>query len=100
MKCDEARLLLDLHLDGELSQEVADALERHLIRCPQCAGELRSLEVTRSLLRDAVDRADSSPAFRERTAARLHDRLAAHLRPPEGADGGRQWALPFPDHDV
>ena len=54
MKCEEAQLLLDLHLDGNLPQELVDRLERHLIRCSRCAGELRALEQARALLREAV----------------------------------------------
>jgi len=95
MKCEEAGALLDLHLEGELPQELADRLDRHLLRCAQCAGELRSLEQTRSLLRKALDPAEPSPAYRERALARLTDRLAPHLRPAADQDVGRQWSLPF-----
>ena len=95
MKCDEAGALLDLHLESELPQELGDRLDRHLLRCAQCAGELRSLEQTRSLLQKALDPAEPSPAYRERALARLTDQLAPHLRPAASQDDGRQWALPF-----
>jgi len=100
MKCDEVKSLLDLHLDGELPMELTAKLDRHLLRCPQCAGELRSLEQTRSLLREAAPPCVPSPAFRERAAARLHTELAAHLRPAGGEESGRQWILPFSRHEV
>ena len=100
MRCEEAQPLLDLHFDGGLPQELAVKLERHLLRCAQCAGDLRSLELTRSLLREAEEPAEPSPAFRERAAARLHDQLAAHLRPVSGPDAGRQWVLPFPRNEM
>ena len=100
MKCEETKSLLDLHLDGDLPLELADKLDRHLLRCPQCAGELRSLEQTKRLLRAAVAPAEPSPAFRERAAARLHNLLASHLRPAVGQEAGRQWILPFSRNEV
>ncbi len=100
MRCEEARTLLDLYLDGELPQELADRLDRHLLRCAGCAGEIRTLEQTLTLLRGAVESAEATPGFRERAAARLQDRLASHLRPSARPAPGRQWALPFPRQDV
>ena len=81
MKCEEARSLLDLYLDHQLPAELTVRLDRHLLRCSQCAGDLRSLEQACNLLRLEAERAEASPSFRERTAARLQDRLAAHLKP-------------------
>lgn len=95
MRCDEGRALLDLFLDGELPEEITTRIDRHLLRCSECAGAIRSLEQTRALLREAVEPAEPSPAFRERTLARLHDRLSHHLRPVERGEVGRQWELPF-----
>src|SRR5438045_1716947 len=95
MRCDEAEALLDIHLDGELPQEMADKLDRHLLRCALCAGQLRSLEQTRTLLRITLQPAEPSPAYRERALARLSDRLAPHLRPTVIQDDGRQWVLPL-----
>jgi len=95
MNCDELKGLLDLYLDGELPDETARQVDRHLMRCQPCAYEVRTLEQTRALLREAVAPAEAAPAFRERATARLLDAFAAHLRPaPEAADG-RQWTLPF-----
>jgi hypothetical protein len=99
MRCEEAQSLLDLHLDNSLPQEMAVKLDGHLLRCSRCAGELRALEQTRALLRDAVLPAEPAPAFLERAAARLHDRLAAHLRPAVPPEAGRQWILPFPHQE-
>jgi anti-sigma factor RsiW len=96
MRCEEAEALLDLHLDNELPQELAVKVDRHLLRCARCAGDLRSLEQTRELLREAVPPAEPSPGYRERASARLHDRLAGHLRKEAESEAGRQWILPFP----
>lgn len=95
MRCEELQSLLDLHLDGELPEEMARKIERHLLRCPACAYEARTLEQTRALLREAVPPAVPSPAFRERASARLLDALANHLRPEAESISGRQWTLPL-----
>lgn len=95
MRCEELRGLLDMHLDGELPEELARKLERHLLRCPACAYEARTLEQTRAMLREAVPAEETSAAFRERTAARLQEALSTHLRPVPQKEAGRQWKLPF-----
>lgn len=99
MRCEETKSLLYLHLDGDLPQELTVKLDRHLLRCPQCSGELRSLEQTRALLREAVPLATPSPGFCERAVARLQAQLSDHIRTPVEQDAGRQWILPFSHHE-
>lgn len=94
MRCDELRGLLDLYLDAELPEELSRKLDRHLLRCPTCAYEARTLEQTRTMLRESVAPAEPSPAFRERTSARLLNAFADRLRVSPAADL-RQWTLPF-----
>lgn len=94
MRCEDAALLLDECLEGLLSEELRTRVERHLLRCSACASELKGLEQTRTLLRDALPRREASPAFRERAAARLEDALQDVLcREPGPAE--TQWELPF-----
>ena len=93
MRCEEMRDLLDLHLDGELPTDTARKIERHLLRCPPCAHELHTLRQTRNMLREAVAPSETTPGFRERTLARLHNEFAPHARP--AAINARQWTLPF-----
>jgi predicted anti-sigma-YlaC factor YlaD len=95
MRCEELSGLLDLYLDGELPEEMARKVDRHLLRCLACAHEVRTLEQTRAMLREAVAPSETSPGFRERTNARLLDAFAAHLRPTQEAERGRLWPLPF-----
>ena len=95
MRCEELQTLLDLHLDGELSEELSRKIERHLLRCPACAYEARTLEQTRIMLREAVPAAETSSSFRERTSARLLDMLTPYLRPETETTQGRQWTLPL-----
>lgn len=93
MRCDELRDLLDLHMDGELPTETARKMERHLLRCQACAAELHTLQQARTMLREAEPTSETTPAFRERTLARLLDNFAPRVR----ADvvNARQWTLPF-----
>ncbi len=95
MRCEEWNHLLDLALDGELPEETARALDRHSMRCPACAYELRTLEQTRRLLRDADLSEAPSESFRARTAARLRDALTDRARPALSREAARQWTLPF-----
>jgi anti-sigma factor RsiW len=96
MRCDELKGLLDLYLDDELPEEQSRKIERHLLRCPACGGELRALEQTRAMMREAIARAEPSPAFRERASARLLAAFSTHLRPAQEMESARQWSLPFP----
>jgi len=98
MKCPEINDLLDLYVDGELPEETRARVERHLLRCVHCAFQARSLEQTRALLRDAYPPAESSPAFREKMAARLHNAFADLLR-PEPEPAANQRSLPFSIHE-
>lgn len=94
MRCEEIKTLLDAHLDNELAEELNRRVERHLLRCPACSYEARTLEQTRALLREAVPPAVPSPGFRERALARLLDALP-ELHPTSAADRTHQWSLPF-----
>src|SRR5579871_4100727 len=82
MRCEEVHGLLDLYLEGELPEETARKVDRHLLRCPTCAYEARTLEQTRAMLREAVLPAETSPGFREKTAAKLLDSLFDRLKLP------------------
>ena len=76
MRCEEWSHLLDLSLDGELPEETARALDRHSLRCPACAYELRTLET------DAPDAARRrSDAKRPPTRFRLRSRRPACATP-------------------
>jgi len=96
MRCADISELIDLYLDGDLSDESRARVQRHLIRCESCAYQLRSMDQARELLRDAHPHAQSSPSFRERASARLQDSFSDVLRREPAADE-TQWTLPFRD---
>jgi len=95
MRCTEIADLIDLHLDGALAEEPQARVARHLMGCAACAFEVRTLEQTRSHLREALPAVESSPSFREKMIARLNHDLADVLR-PEPIQSESQWSLPFP----
>jgi anti-sigma factor RsiW len=95
LRCNEIEEMIDLFLDDALSEEARGRVERHVLRCPDCAFRVRSLEQTLGLLREACPPVDASPSFRERMAARLQDSLSDVLR-PEPAKDARQRSLTFP----
>ena len=93
MNCKEIADLLDLYADSELSEEARARVDRHLMRCAECAYRVRSLEQARFLLRAAFPREESAPGYRERMEARLESDLADLLK-PEPAESTAQWSLP------
>lgn len=95
MRCDEIQELIGAYVDGELPQETAVRMERHLLRCAACSYEARTMEQTRALLQEAIPASELSPAYREKAAARLLDMLAPHLRPEPEPASARQWLLPL-----
>lgn len=46
MNCLKVQSLLSEHLDGNLSGERAESVDRHLEHCPACAAEWRALRAT------------------------------------------------------
>lgn len=66
MNCDDARVLMHGHLDGEL--DLADDLEvqRHIEECPRCASEYATQRAMRTRLKDEAFRFDAPPALKEK----------------------------------
>jgi len=64
--CDDARLLMHGHLDGEL--DLADDLEvqRHIDECPRCASEYAALRAMRTRLKDEAFRFEAPAALKEK----------------------------------
>jgi anti-sigma factor (TIGR02949 family) len=72
--CHWVRSVLTAYLDGELKPSTADAVRRHLERCPECARHAAELERAWKLL-DALETAAPvpriRPGFTERMMARI-----------------------------
>lgn len=94
MRCESAKPLLELHLDGSLPEELARQLEVHLLRCAECAHVMRAAEQALSQLKAAVPRAESSASYRERTQARLLEKFVSE-HPIALAPSPGQWKLPL-----
>ncbi len=95
MRCDEIQELIGAYVDAGLPEDTTHRIERHLLRCPACSYEARTMEQTRTLLQEAIPASELSPAYREKAAARLLDLLAPHLRPAPEPASARQWLLPL-----
>ena len=93
MKCEDWTALVDLYLEGELPETLAHSMERHLMQCAGCAFEVRTLERTLDLLHESVPKIETPPAVIERMEARLHKRLAPHLKSPTPSGGQRALRL-------
>ena len=75
MDCKDVGELLISYLDGELSREEKEPIERHLSTCPHCRQELESLSVTQDQLRRGFAAA-ASKAVPPQAWAKLQQRLA------------------------
>jgi anti-sigma factor RsiW len=66
LNCDDARVLMHGHLDGEL--DLADDLEvqRHIEECPRCAREYAALRAMRTRLKDDAFRFEAPAALKEK----------------------------------
>ena len=94
MRCADFQDLLDLYIDDALPEEMRARLQRHLLRCAECAFQAHTLQQTRAHLRAAYPPQQTTPAFREKMAARLQDAFQDRLR-REPEPNAAQWSLPF-----
>lgn len=79
MNCDEARILLHGHLDGELDLVRDLEVERHLEECPRCAREFATLRAMRTRLREET--------FHFEAPAELKEKIRRALPSPPRAEG-------------
>ena len=66
MNCDDARILMHGHLDGELDLAADLEIQRHLEECPRCASEYAALLAMRTRLKDEEFRFEAPAALKER----------------------------------
>ena len=81
MNCNETQLLADHMVDGELTEELQAAVERHLLRCQACReeiGDLRSLQ-------QSLTASFPCEALSDDVRQAALDRIAVQLVLPAGA---------------
>jgi anti-sigma factor RsiW len=66
VNCDDARLLIHGHLDGELDLVRDLEVERHLEECPRCASEYAALRAMRIRLKDEEFRFEAPAELKEK----------------------------------
>ena len=66
MNCDDARILMHGHLDGELDLAADLEVQRHIEECPRCAGEYAALRAMRTRLRDEAFKFEAPAALKEK----------------------------------
>jgi anti-sigma factor RsiW len=64
--CDDARILMHGHLDGELDLATDLEIQRHLEECPRCATEYAALRAMRTRLKDESLRYEAPAALKEK----------------------------------
>lgn len=79
MKCADVRELLGNYMDQELTEIMMQKVEKHLLRCPACAYEARSIEQARDLLRQGIESPMVSEQLGERILHHLMERFP-HLQ--------------------
>ncbi len=66
MTCDDARVLMHGHLDGELDLGTDLEVQRHIEECPRCVSEYAALRAMRTRLKDEEFRFEAPAAFKEK----------------------------------
>jgi anti-sigma factor RsiW len=91
MRCNLAQKLISAHLDGELTDDQAQAVNVHLASCEACRAFAADLNrVAKGL--DALAAPEPRWGFAERTLARLPDQQTQ----PTGWKGWLDWLRPAP----
>ena len=66
MNCDDTRVLMHGHVDGELDLAADLEVQRHIEECPRCASEYAALRVLRTRLKDEEFRFEAPAELREK----------------------------------
>jgi anti-sigma factor RsiW len=91
MTCDEARLLLNARLDGELDASRRAAVDEHVKTCLLCTDEARMLERVSLAIRDEISRNPAPEHLRNNIRFAL--RGADYLERRQPAANWKQWTI-------
>ncbi len=80
MNCDEAKVLIDALVDGELDAGHAHEVEQHIATCPDCAARLRALNEFRQTMNPAALQYKAPEALRSRIDSKLPQPVAKASR--------------------
>ncbi len=71
MSCDDARILMHAHLDGELELGRDLEVQRHLADCVRCGAEFQSMRAMRSRLGESAFRFEAPPELLQQVRAAI-----------------------------
>jgi anti-sigma factor (TIGR02949 family) len=91
MRCEEVRLRLEAHVDGELAEPEREQLREHLADCPECGPEAAALERLRDDIRQSAAAYRAPQALRSQLRFALRQE-AAGARPVRSAPGWLAYA--------
>lgn len=84
MDCELVGNLLPNYLDGDLTEELAERVQAHLVACRRCAWEVESIRQSVAALRQSFQAAQPASEFRARLLTDLlRDHRAAAARRPD-----------------
>jgi len=91
LKCDEAQALFPAYLEDGLTPDLTGAVDRHLMECAPCNGELNKLRKEEDILVEALRELRPSDSYRGRVAAMC---AQMHARASEMAESipESRWA--------
>jgi len=95
MNCDRSKALVSVYVDGELSEELAGPLRRHLMECAPCRASVSEAKALASWFvpTAALEVPEGFAARVARLAASGAGTLATSAM-AEGGAGGHDWLLP------
>jgi anti-sigma factor RsiW len=80
VNCEDARLLIHGHLDGELDLVRDLEVEQHLEQCPRCAREYAALRAMRTRLKDEAFRFDAPAELKQRIRRAIPTSQPSHAK--------------------
>jgi len=89
MTCDEARSLLNAHIDGELDASLRAAVDEHVSKCVLCTDDVRMLERVSLAIRDEISRNPAPEHLRNNIRFALRGAPYVERRQPAGH--WKQW---------
>lgn len=94
--CEQTQEWIGPYLEGDVSLEIRQRVERHLLQCAECAWEVQSQRMVRDRLRETREETTASDAFRSRVLMRLRQDNPHLDREDAPNEDPLQYQLPIP----